>query len=43
MTGPVYNGNFGVDSCPNNPYGDCIDAPSGGPGSVMVCGSGGAM
>ena len=41
MTGPVYNGNFGVDSCPDNPYGDCIDAPSGGPGSVMVCGSGG--
>ena len=41
MTGPVYNGNFGVDSCPDNPYGDCIDAPSGGPGSVQVCGSGG--
>jgi iron complex outermembrane receptor protein len=41
MTGPVYNGNFGVDSCPDNPYGDCIDAPSGGPGSVILCGSGG--
>ena len=39
MTGPVYGGNGGVDSCPNNPYGDCIDAPSGGPGSVTVCGS----
>ena len=41
MSGPVYDGNGGVDSCPNNPYGDCIDAPSGGPGSVMICGSGG--
>ena len=41
MTGPVYDGNGGVDSCPNNPYADCIDAPSGGPGSVIVCGSGG--
>ena len=40
MKGPVYNGNGGVDSCPNNPYADCIDAPSGGPGSVQVCGAG---
>ncbi len=40
MKGPVYNGNGGVDSCPDNPYGDCIDAPSGGPGSVQVCGAG---
>jgi len=40
MAGPVYNGNGGVDSCVDNPYASCIDAPSSGPGSVSICGSG---
>ena len=40
MSGPVYNGNGGVDSCAQNPYASCIDAPSAGPGSVTICGSG---
>ena len=40
MSGPVYAGNGGVDSCPQNPYASCIDAPSAGPGSVTICGSG---